>query len=63
MCCLEPGANELFFPSEKAMKSCKAMAYDINSRNKANGIKRAYYFHVEKIQNNACKVTITVANG
>lgn len=60
LCCLEPGENELFFPSEKAMKSCKAMAYDMNSRNKANGLQRGYYFHVEKVANDACRVIITV---
>lgn len=60
LCCLNPGENELFFPSEKAMKSCKAMAYDINSRNKANGVKRVYNFHVEKLQHDACRVIITV---
>lgn len=50
---LEPGENDLFFPSVEAIKSCKAVAYDINSSNTG----RKYYFHVDKAES---RVTITV---
>ena len=50
---LEVGEHTFTFPSIPDIKSCKAIAYDINS----NKIGRAYYFNVVKDEK---KVTITV---
>ncbi len=50
---LEVGEHTFTFPSIPDIRSCKAVAYDINS----NKTGRAYYFNVEKSEK---KVVITV---
>ena len=50
---LPVGEHIFTFPSIPDIKSCKAIAYDINS----NKTGRAYYFNVVKSEK---KVTITV---
>ena len=50
---LEPGISTVKFPSVKAIKSCKAVAYDINSDKRG----RTYKFEVDKP---TCSAKITV---
>ena len=50
---LEPGVYTVRFPSLQAIKSCKAIAYDINSDKR----ERAYAFRVDK---DTCSAEITV---
>lgn len=50
---LEVGSSTVKFPSVDAIKSCKAVAYDINSDNKG----RKYTFKVSK---ETCSADITV---
>ncbi len=50
---LAPGTATVKFPSISAIKSCKAVAYDLNSNNSG----RSYAFKVDKA---SCSAEITV---
>lgn len=50
---LDPGEHTFRFPSVPDIRSCKAIAYSLNS----DGLGRKYYFNVEKSER---KVTIIV---
>jgi len=50
---LEPGVSTVKFPTLEAIKSCKAVAYDLNSDRKG----RTYTFKVDKP---SCSAEITV---
>lgn len=50
---LEPGTHTVKFPSVDSIKSCKAVAYDINSDKRG----RTYTFKVNK---DTCSAAITV---
>lgn len=61
LCGLVVGENELFFPSIEAMKSCKTIAYDINTSTASRNAGRHYKFKVSKIENGACRVIVSVS--